>query len=157
MPDPLPTRLTEVGRPNQFYVRENDNQPLFGPLDYNSMDAYARHESATNSSKIAQVVVLFGSRTGDPRISPLMEMVKYVYINGRRLGGSRIGLAGRLRPYFPLYALITEVAEDWITTEDEDILRTEGMLTPNFVTVMTTETGLNLLLAENGIDVLAIT
>ena len=89
MPDPLPTRLTEVGQPAQFFVREKEGDPLFGPLDYNSMDRQARQESRDNDSGIAEVIVLIGTRTGDPPFDPPREVVKYVYIRGRRLYGSR--------------------------------------------------------------------
>jgi len=130
MPDPLPTRLTEPGRPAQFYVREKEGDPLFGPLDFNSMDRQAREESSTNDSRMAQVVILFGTRTGDPPgFNPPMEMVKYVYIDGRRLGGSRTGLAGRIRRYVEVFTLTTE-DDVLLLTEDEESLITGGLLTP---------------------------
>ena len=86
---PLPTRLTEVGQPQQFYIREKEGDPLFGPLDFNSMDQVAREASRENDTRIAQVVVLYGTRTGDPKIDPPIELVKFTYTNGRRLYGSR--------------------------------------------------------------------
>ena len=123
MPDPLPTRLTEVGQPAQFYVREKEGDPLFGPLEFNSMDRQAREESSTNESRIAQVVVLVGTRTGDPIRNPPIEMVKFVYIDGRRLGGSKIGLAGPIQTFVQSFSMITETG-DFLLTEDEDLLIT---------------------------------
>ena len=99
--NPLPTRLTEPGQPAQFYIREREGDPLFGPLDYNSMDYKAREESKENESGIAQVVVLLGTRPGDPPYDPPIEFVKWVYIRGRRLAGTKTGLAGPIQRYEP--------------------------------------------------------
>ena len=123
MPDPLPTRLTEVGQPAQFYVREKEGDPLFGPLNFNDMDRQAREESSSNETRMAQVVVLIGTRTGDLPQDPPVEIVKYVYIDGRRLGGNKVGLAGPIQRYVQAFHL---AAEDGalLLTEDEDSLIT---------------------------------
>lgn len=123
MPDqPFTTRSTEAARPAQFYTREREGDPLFGPLDYNSMDASAREASKENDSGIIYCVVLLGSRTGDSFRNPLMEIVKWVYFRGRRLGGSKIGL-GRIRPYVQTFHLIAEDGA-FLLTEDDDLLNT---------------------------------
>lgn len=122
MSDPLPTRLTEIGRPAQFYVREKEGDLLFGPLDFNSMDRQAREASKTNASRMAQVVVLYGTRTGDPARNPSTVYVKYTYVNGRRLHGTR-SIVG---PVSSLVNVGVILAEDgsFLLTEGEDTLIT---------------------------------
>ena len=79
------------GAPRQeFYVRENKHDVLFGPLDEPTADRVARTMSNDEErSGLAEVVTYVGARPGDPIGNPTTLRVVYMYIRGRKTLGGR--------------------------------------------------------------------
>ena len=82
---------TSFGSPRrEYFVREDKNDVLFGPLDFVQADRNARALSNDETkSGLAQVVILLGSRGGDPVKTPTELKVVFMYIRGRRTLGGR--------------------------------------------------------------------
>ncbi len=82
---------TSFGPPRQeYWVREDKNDTLFGPLDFVTADRNARQLSDDETkSGLAQVVTFLGSRGGDPVKNPTVLQVVFMYIRGRRTLGGR--------------------------------------------------------------------
>lgn len=82
-----------VGDPRQeFYVREDKNDELFGPLTFQHAVAQARALSLNEEkSGLAEICTYVGAsdRPGDPIKSPSVLFVAYMYIRGKRTLGGR--------------------------------------------------------------------
>lgn len=73
-----------------FWVRENAEEPLFGPLTFYEATKHARYLSQVpHKSGTAEIVTYLGERGGDPHIDKSRLMVAYVYVRGRRMLGGR--------------------------------------------------------------------
>ncbi len=84
--------MTDISKPREeFYVREDKNDPLFGPLNFAHADYYARKLSRENVLGLAEMVTLVGAndRAGDPVKTPSKLFVVFVYRRGRKLLGGR--------------------------------------------------------------------
>jgi len=78
----------------EWYVRENSQDPLFGPLSFAEADRHCRYLSQLEDrSGLAELVTYVAdtSRGGDPaRLSPKPRLfVAFIYIKGKRTLGGR--------------------------------------------------------------------
>lgn len=82
--------ITEPRR--EWWVRENKNDPLFGPLSFRDADKHARFLSQVEEkSGLAEVVTFLGTRGGDPSsCDPSTLFVAFLYIEGKRTLGGRM-------------------------------------------------------------------
>jgi hypothetical protein len=80
-----------IGDPRQeFYVREDKNDALFGPLTYQHANAQARELSEDeDKSGLAEIVTYVGARPGDPVGNATELRVVYMYIRGKQTLGGR--------------------------------------------------------------------
>jgi hypothetical protein len=81
--------LVRIDPRSDFYVRENELDPLYGPLTFADANSYARHlSSLPDHSGYAEMITYVGNRGGDPQIEPPVLFVVYTYVRGRRtIGG----------------------------------------------------------------------
>lgn len=73
----------------EYFVREDKDDVLFGPLDFNTADKQARHLSTNNDSGLAEVVTRVGARPGDPARAPDTLKVVFLYVRGKKTLGGR--------------------------------------------------------------------
>lgn len=91
-PNNIGSLITEANR--DWWIRENQNDPLHGPLTYQQAVAGAKYLSRReDKSGLAQVCTYLGSRGGDPIKDPTQLFVVFMYIKGKRT------LAGRMAEY----------------------------------------------------------
>lgn len=79
-----------IGNPRQdWYVRKDLNDPLFGPLTWQHADAVARRTSIKSGT--AELVTYLGNldRGGDPVRENSQLFIVFLYIAGKRTLGSR--------------------------------------------------------------------
>lgn len=81
---------SSTGTPRkEYFVREDKDDSLFGPLDFRVADKHARHLSENNDSGLAEVVTRVGDRPGDPARVPDTVKVVFLYVRGKKTLGGR--------------------------------------------------------------------
>lgn len=72
----------------EFYLREKETDPLFGPLSYRDANKYARDASRDNETGLMEMLVFVGSRPSDPKGAPHLRVVAK-YVRGRLITGGK--------------------------------------------------------------------
>ena len=74
----------------EWYYRENPQDPLVGPMSFDHADKGARYLSQLEDrSGLAELITLLGDRPGDPVTNPPRVFVVYMYIRGKKTLGGR--------------------------------------------------------------------
>jgi len=82
--------LSEGEPRREWWVRENQNEPLVGPFSFRDASKHARYLSqCEDRSGLAQVCTFVGTRGGDPKTEPELR-VAYMYIKGKMTLGGRM-------------------------------------------------------------------